>query len=160
MLAKLLGTREFTGWHMAGVMVLFFGTIISVNLTLAYFATSTWTGLVVKNSYVESQHFNERTAQRAGMAELGWKGTLVHEKGRIAFTLADRNGDPIHAEVTARIGRPTFEAEDRVVLMTALAAGSHEAEAELGAGLWQVDIDAMSSDGTPWKHSYRFTVKD
>ena len=73
MFARIMGTREFTGWHMAGVMFLFFGTIISVNLVMAYFATSSWSGLVVKNSYVESQRFNGVTAERQAMLDMGWK---------------------------------------------------------------------------------------
>ena len=47
--------REFTGWHMAITMIAFFGVIISVNLTMAILASSTWTGLIVKNGYVASQ---------------------------------------------------------------------------------------------------------
>ena len=36
MIDKILGTKQFTGYHMLGVLFLFFGTIISVNLTLAF----------------------------------------------------------------------------------------------------------------------------
>ena len=51
LLKNFFAPEEFTGWHMVGVMCLFFGTIISVNLYLAYQANHSWTGLVVKNSY-------------------------------------------------------------------------------------------------------------
>ena len=46
-------TRTFTGWHMAVITISFFAVIIAVNLTLAVFASTSWTGLVVANSYVE-----------------------------------------------------------------------------------------------------------
>ncbi|HLA02420.1 MAG TPA: FixH family protein, partial [Aestuariivirga sp.] len=44
--------RTFTGWHMAAITISFFAVIIAVNLTLAVFASSSWSGLVVANSYV------------------------------------------------------------------------------------------------------------
>ena len=50
--------RTFTGRHMTMVLVAFFGTIIVVNFTMARFASSTFGGVVVENSYVASQHFN------------------------------------------------------------------------------------------------------
>ena len=58
MMQNLFARREFTGYHMVAVMTLFFGTIISVNLLMAWYANTSWSGLVVKNSYVASQEFN------------------------------------------------------------------------------------------------------
>ena len=64
--------KEFTGRHMLAIMLAFFGTIIAVNLVMAIFASRSWTGLVVKNSYVASQEFNEKGCggARAGRAQL------------------------------------------------------------------------------------------
>jgi nitrogen fixation protein FixH len=56
--SKTAGT--FTGWHMLGIMVAFFGVIIAVNLTMAYNAIHSWSGLVVQNTYVASQEFNDK----------------------------------------------------------------------------------------------------
>ena len=36
-------TRPFTGRHMAIIIISFFAVIIAVNLTMAYFARSSWT---------------------------------------------------------------------------------------------------------------------
>src|SRR5690606_31679205 len=58
----------FTGWHMFGAMVLFFGVIISVNLYMAWQATHTWSGLVVKNTYIASQEFNGKVAEAKALA--------------------------------------------------------------------------------------------
>ena len=49
------GTFRFTGFHMLACMIVFFGVIVAVNLTMATLASQSWTGLVVKNSYVASQ---------------------------------------------------------------------------------------------------------
>src|SRR3546814_8186701 len=52
----------FTGWHMLGAMLLFFGIVISVNLYMAWQATRSWSGLVVENTYIASQEFNGKVA--------------------------------------------------------------------------------------------------
>ena len=70
-------TRRFTGWHMAAIMVLFFGVIIAVNVTMAVFATTTFGGKVVENSYVASQKYNEWLAAAKEQEKLGW----THEVG-------------------------------------------------------------------------------
>lgn len=54
--------KEFTGRHMLAIMLAFFGVIIAVNGVMATFATRSWSGLVVENTYVASQQFNERAA--------------------------------------------------------------------------------------------------
>ena len=65
------GEWTFTGRHMLLVMVAFFGVTITVNLVLAFFATSSWTGLIVKNSYVASQEYNEKLAEARAQDALG-----------------------------------------------------------------------------------------
>ena len=51
-------TRNFSGKHMAIILVSFFGVVIVVNLVMARLAVSTFGGVVVENSYVASQEFN------------------------------------------------------------------------------------------------------
>ncbi|MER8389332.1 FixH family protein [Mesorhizobium sp. M1380] len=41
----------------------FFATIIIVELTMAVLASRSWTGFVVKNSYVESQEFDRKATR-------------------------------------------------------------------------------------------------
>ena len=59
--------RQVTGRHVLLWMVLFFGVVVSANLTMAFFATESWTGLVVKNSYDASQLFNEDLDRAEGV---------------------------------------------------------------------------------------------
>ena len=58
-----------TGPKVLAIMLAAFGTVIAVNLTLAWSAVSTFPGLEVKNSYVASQNFN---AELAAQQALGW----------------------------------------------------------------------------------------
>ena len=45
-------------------MLAFFGVIIAVNVVMATLASTSWTGLVVENSYVASQEFNRKADAR------------------------------------------------------------------------------------------------
>ena len=93
MLKAVFKPAQFTGWHMAGVLCLFFGTIIAVNMVLAVNASTTWTGLVVKNSYVASQHYNETLAAAARQAKRGWTEPcprLGPQQGLLVYTRRER----------------------------------------------------------------------
>ena len=56
--------RRLTGRTVLMIAVCAFGVILAANLTLAYNAVNTFSGLVVQNSYIASQQFDElREAQ-------------------------------------------------------------------------------------------------
>ena len=81
---------KFTGTHMVIIMVAFFGVIITVNLTMAMLASRSWTGLVVKNSYVESQKFNSTLQNSRAQAALNWTGVLSQSINGVEFELRSR----------------------------------------------------------------------
>lgn len=158
-LKNIFSPKEFTGWHMFGVLVLFFGTIITVNMFLAFSAGSTWTGLVVKNTYVESQKFNERQEVYARQEALGWKHQVSLEGSKFNILLTDSFGAPVKdAIVTANIGRPVQEAEDRTIQMTE-ASGGYFADVALDRGLWRARIYVIGPLGEEWQRTVRFVVK-
>lgn len=153
--------NKFTGWHMAIVMVLFFGTIITVNMTLAYYANKSWTGLVVKNSYVASQAFDENTALRKAQLALGWKIESFYAGGLFSVVLNDAEGKPIEArQVLVMLGRPTTEVDDREVVLNAEAAGRYSGKSELASGLWQADVTVEYGNNEVWNRALRFTVME
>ncbi len=131
----------FTGRHMLIIMVAFFGVIIAVNVTMAVLAGRSWTGLVVKNSYVASQHFNEQLEEAKRQRARGWRSEVRYEDGALAFKLRDRNGKPVAlANVSAVIGRPASEQHDRVIGLETIGAGDYRGSTVLGPGHWQVRI--------------------
>ncbi len=50
---------SFTGKHMLGVMIAGFGIVAAVNFYMASLAVGGFHGIVVENSYVASQKFND-----------------------------------------------------------------------------------------------------
>lgn len=134
--------REFTGKHMLAIMFAFFGVIIAVNLTMATFARTSWSGLVVQNSYVAGQQFNRKAEEGRRQAELGWSPRLALGEGVLRFSLADAEGQPIRLDGgTATLRRPVGDADDVTV---ALAPNGEALEAAVAAadGAWIIEIHA------------------
>lgn len=146
MLARILGIRTFTGWHMAGVIALFFGTVIAANATLAVMASRSWTGLVVGNSYVASASFDADTAARVRGAARDWRLGTGYEAGKLVATFTDAGGPVGNLQVTGRIGRPSHAGEDRTLIFTRQGS-DHVADADLGLGVWTGEIIAERPDG-------------
>ena len=152
--------RQFTGRHMALVMVLFFGTIISVNLTMAYFAESTWSGLVVENSYVASQTFDVDTAKRQHEMARGWDAKVAYADGRFRVDLLDAAGKPVTgAEAVVTIGHPVNANFDRTLTLEPVAGGGYGAETPLTRGRWEARLVVKAEGLEPWHRAVRFSVK-
>ncbi|MCP1198658.1 FixH family protein [Notoacmeibacter sp. MSK16QG-6] len=149
----------FTGRHMLMIMIAFFGVVISVNLTLAFFASKSWTGLVVQNSYVASQNFEKERVRQAAQMARGWQIGANVEDGFLTVTLKDGDGKSIErAAVTASLSGVMYDRDDQTVELPALARGGYGREVQLHAGEWiaELTVDARGLD--PWQGSVRFSV--
>lgn len=153
--------KQFTGWHMLVVMVLFFGTVISVNIVMAIYANTSWTGLVVQNTYVASQEFNSRAEAGRAQAAKGWKTALELQPGLVRFALTDATGAAIHPKgVTATFRRPAYEAEDQTIALKPLPGGAYRAEQTIRDGIWIVEVDADIGEALPYRDVRRIIVKE
>lgn len=153
--------KPFTGRHMLAVIGGFFGVVIGVNAALAIFASTSWTGLVVKNSYVASQHFNEDLARAHRQQALGWRSTLGYVGGDLRFNLSGRDGAPLPGmtvEVTLR--RPTHEGEDRRVALTPSPYGGYDAALDLPKGTWNADVEVRDALGRHYQRAFRLWAEE
>ena len=122
-----------------------FGVILAANLTLAYNAVNTFSGLVVQNSYIASQQFDTR---REAQEALGWTLEVAHDGERLRLDFTDASGAVVRPETLAfTIARPNSRHEDGTALLSAFEGG-YVAELPLGPGNWNIDISATASDGT------------
>lgn len=143
MTPQITGKKEFafTGWHMLASMISFFAVIIAVNFTMAFLATGSWTGLVVKNSYVASQQFNKELQQAETQRQSGLSSDLSYANGELNFILKDRNDQSVHAEnLVVVIGRPAFEQADQALSFDRVSATSNSLKLDLAPGVWAVQI--------------------
>lgn len=155
---SFVAPTEFTGWHMFTIICMFFGTIITVNMILAFNAGSTWTGLVVKNTYVASQIFNEETEKLEQQRALGWSSDLKYQDAQLRLKLTDNKGALISgANVSAKIGNPVHETNDHMVSFTQIGE-FYVVENNLENGLWQIDLQVQTQDGLTWNKAVRLVV--
>ncbi|MBD9372618.1 FixH family protein [Rhizobium sp. ARZ01] len=149
----------FTGWHMLGIMLLFFGTIIAVNVVMAWNAVSSWSGLVVQNTYVASQQFNGKVEQAKAFAASGLEGALAIADGRVSYSLHDREGAPVTADsVTITFKRPVEEREDFELVLVAESGGNYSAMREMTAGQWIADISTVRGGEKIFHQTIRLVV--
>ena len=161
---------EFTGRHMAIIMVAFFGVIIAVNLTMATLASRSWTGLVVKNSYVESQKFNAKLSNSRAQTALNWKGVFSQTKGGVQFELRLASGKAVVADkVVAILRRPATEVLDERIVLQPLDKGIFAGDIKLDSGAWTAEIFAEIPAETgnsqltkplQWRMNYNIYVKN
>lgn len=150
----------FTGWHMLAVTVGFFTVVIAVNVTMAVFATSSWTGLVVKSSYVASQEYNGVLRDARAQAARGWTSELDYGNGRLRFALHTRAGKALAgASVAATASRPVGTEQDATATLTESRPGIYEQAIALAPGEWNVEIRAVTGSGAAYRQIYRLRVK-
>ena len=107
---------------LAGFLV---GVVIAVNFTMAWYASSSWSGLVAQDTYVASQQFNTRAAAMRAMAATGIHGAVTLTPQTIAYSLKQRDGTPAIADtVTAHFKRPVGDHEDFQVELVKAGEGN------------------------------------
>lgn len=133
----------FTGRHMLVIMLAFFGTIISVNVLMAYLAGSSWSGMLSKNTYVASQDFNKNAARAREWASEGFKGDLTVDDGMLRYRLSGPAGILADVDrVQAIFHRPVGDKQDfKIDLMR--VEHEYAAPHALAAGPWIVDLAVM-----------------
>lgn len=159
MTAKAQKPREFTGKHMLAVILAFFGVVVAVNLTLAKLANTSWTGLVVENTYVASQQFNKKAEEGRAQAALGWTGKLTIAWGEVRYSLTDAAGKPVPLHgVKVLFRHPAYESEDKSVAL-ALATGQEFAAKHMPKdGVWIVEVDADAGLAEPYREVRRIMI--
>lgn len=136
--------RPLNGFHVVAMFGFGFGTIIAVNLTLAFNAVQTFPGLEVKNSYVASQGFD---ANRSAQEALDWDvvATLEDDVLTLAFSEGGVAVRPMIEQ--AVLGKATSIAEDQEPHFT-FQNGKFVASVAAAPGNWNLRIVARSDDGT------------
>lgn len=147
-------TGPFTGRHFAVIIVAFFSVVVAVNLVMARFASATFGGVVVENSYVASQEFNGWLADARREAALGWTARASREAdGHVAVTM---DGDlPKGTTLTAVARHPLGREPDHALTFRHLPDDRFVSAQPLPPGRWKLRLEALS--GTQrWRSEQEF----
>jgi nitrogen fixation protein FixH len=140
---KALTTGPFTGRHFAMIIVAFFAVVVAVNLVMARYASATFGGVVVENSYVASQEFNGWLADARREAALGWSAEVRRTgDGSIAVTLFGAPAEGLILKGEAR--HPLGRERDRALAFRRLANGQFLSNEPLPAGRWKLRLEALA----------------
>jgi nitrogen fixation protein FixH len=152
-----VSARPVTGRTVLGVALGAFGVILGVNALLAWFAVSTFSGLVVDNSYVASQDFD---ARRRAQEALGWTLAVAHEDGVLDLALTGPDGAPVRPDrLDVVVGRPATARDDRALALAPTPRG-YVAAAPLGPGAWTVAVEAVAANGARFHRREPLRVAD
>lgn len=165
---NMVVTRE-RGWWYPYIFVGCFVVVVGVNAALAYFATSTFTGLETEGAYQKGLAYNQNLALAKAQEEQGWAADTKVTPGligvdgvqvEIAVSYRDRDGKPLEGlEVRADLIRPTAKGYDHRETLKPLGNGVYGGTYKLPVkGVWDMDVTA-SGVGVGHQHSQRFVIK-
>lgn len=139
---------EFTGKHMAVIIVSGFAIIIAVNLFMATLAVRGFGGVVVQNSYVASQEFNGWLEAAERQEALGW--TVGISRSDNGHLVVETSSVPDDSTVVAIARRPLGKPETAKLRFIEATPGNHVSLEPLEPGRWIVRLTIASPDGRTW----------
>ncbi len=141
-------TRNFTGRHMATILVVGFGIVVAVNFTMARFALSTFGGIVVENSYVASQNYNGWLDKAQAQEALGWQaGVSRSADNRV---IVDTGNVPEGAQIIGMARHPLGREADQNLTFTPTSDHQQISIETLKPGRWTVRL-RITSAGEVWR---------
>ena len=138
--------KPFTGKQAALVICGGFAIVIAVNTTLAVLAGRSHPGLVVENSYVASQSFNDWLAAGRKQRAMGWTVTASSVDGMLLVEATDANGEPIPGLTgEALVTHPLGAEAGRRLALTDRGDGRYSA-GPIARGQWIAEIRLHQGD--------------
>lgn len=147
------------GWWYPWIFVGAFMVVLSVNLVMLYFSTTTFNGLETRHSYEEGNSYNALIADEEAQKKLGWVVDLDISGGgvegmakdaprpaRLLLTVFDKDHHPVEGmNIRVAIRRPTIEGYDQNITLDPVTPGRYAKTVELPmAGQWEVRLEARS----------------
>lgn len=134
--------KKFTGYHAAATIVAFFAVIFIVNMVMARFAISTFSGTLVDNSYVASQKYNKWLGEARKQKAHGWKTSSVKRlQDKVAVTVLKADDTALEdAEITAIAEHPVGRTDPIILRFAENGAGAYVSQDVLPQGRWKLRI--------------------
>lgn len=121
---------------MLALMLGFFGTVVAVNVTMAWYASNTFGGTVVDNSYVASQSFNSWLAAGRAQEALGWSVRINLDESRHVRVNTEFNNATLEGVAAHPLGR----LPEQTLRFVHIGDGQYRSMASLPAGRYLVGV--------------------
>ncbi|MCE9522416.1 MAG: FixH family protein [Alphaproteobacteria bacterium] len=158
--------RELKGFHVLLMILTFFGVTFAVNIALATFAISSFSGEDVSTPYQRGLEYNQTLAARSAQRDLGWTATIslardAKTNGVVAVSIVGKDGAPRSGlKVEAMLRRPTDAKFDQTIALQSVGDGEYRAAVgTLAEGQWDVIARSAAEDGTPFEAQRRFVLQ-
>ena len=140
--------KKFTGYHATIMIVSFFAVVITVNLIMARFALSTFSGTVVDNSYVASQKYNDWLKQARDQKAYGWTvSPALREQGKATIAITTEDGLPLKGvTMTAVAEHPIGQSDPFELNFVQTETGKFHSSRALPEGRWKLKIIITQDD--------------
>ena len=157
---------ELKGVHVLLVLLVFFGVTIAVNVTMATFAVSTFSGEDVSDPYLKGLAFNATLGARSAQERLGWTATIDIRRGTaaaaiIVVAIKDRQSRALTGlTLEVMLRRPTNANLDRIVALKSESNGHYSATVpDVARGQWDAIATAKASDGISFEATRRVMLQ-
>jgi len=147
-----LSVQGFTlkGRHVLAMLLLFFGTVFSVNFYMARVAIQTFSGLEAEKPYQEGLKYNDEIAFAREQAARGWKveATVLPQGQGVMVDIVQRDKSGVATpglSLRATFIHPADRRRDVKLDVALVEAGHYRAAAPVAAGRWDVQIEASQN---------------
>lgn len=156
---------QLKGSHVLFATLAFFGVTIGVNIAMATYAITTFSGEDIPNPYIQGLAYNKTLAAHTAQSKLGWIAAIDARRAGQETTVTvairdrdDRNLANLKVEVTFR--RPTNAKLDRTEALVGDGGGTYAAELSgLAPGAWDVIARTTAPDGTLFEATRRVVLQ-
>eukprot|EP01037_Dinobryon_pediforme_P014303 gene14303-14426_t len=114
------GGFRLTGWRVLGIFFLFFGSIMSVNMLMVYYALSTHRGEIADHPYEVGLAYNKEITAARAQDQRNWAVDVTARRDtdglvNLDVAIKDAGGKPLEAlTVTSKLQAPADMRRDIV----------------------------------------------
>jgi nitrogen fixation protein FixH len=160
-----LSVQGFTlkGRHVLAMLLLFFGTVFSVNFYMARVAIQTFSGLEAEKPYQEGLKYNNEIAFAREQSARNWtvSATVAGQSQGVMLDIVQR--DKTGAATPDLTMRATFfhpadRRRDVKMDVAPVGGGHYRTPVQIAAGRWDVQIEAFQKDELMFRSHNRIDI--
>jgi nitrogen fixation protein FixH len=144
--------RQLTGRMVLVTLLVFFGIVIGVNVTMARLAISTLPGTEVDSPYAASLAYEKEIAAAHAQDARHWEVDAHVERAAagaalLRLTARDKDGRPVSGlKFEGRLERPTDKRADQAIELSEVGIGVYSGRLEaIAPGQWDLVLEGDKS---------------